>query len=227
MWLAAEDGKSGTLYWSADGEREKSLERSIPLHRVSDVFMGKQTPELKSETAKDIAHSRCFSVLTKDRGLHLAAADEQQRGDWLSAIKSVFIESGKRVDDEKERAKAKKEREAAARLAAQQSTIAPNVQAMDKEAAYNNAYSQGAVVPMDALLEGRDYLAIFPSALESGPIAYWSRPIHVFVQSGGDTIGTLYWCEALAQGDGGGAEHSAVQDQRRLHRPPHRRTQVG
>ena len=143
VWLAAEDGKSGTLYWNAEGEREKSLERSIPLHRVSDVFMGKQTAELKSDTAKDIAHSRCFSVLTKDRGLHLAATDEQQRGDWLSAIKSVFIESGKRVDDEKERAKAKRDREAAARAAAQQSTVAANVQAMDKEAAFNNCLRPG------------------------------------------------------------------------------------
>ena len=202
VWYAAEDGKSGTLYWSADGEREKSLERSIPLHRVSDVFMGKQTAELKSDVAKDIATNRCFSVLTKDRGLHLAAVDEQQRGDWLSAIKSVFIESGKRVDDEKERAKAKKEAEAAARLAAaQQSTVIPNQQAMEKEAAINNAYAQqGAVVPMDALLEGRDYLAIFPSSLASGPLAYWSRPIHVFVQSGaGDSVGVLYWCEREAK----------------------------
>ena len=198
VWYAPEDGKSGTLYWSADGQREKSAERSIPLHRVSDVFMGKQTAELKSDVARDIQTNRCFSVLTKDRGLHLAALDEQQRGDWLSAIKSVFIESGKRVDDEKERAKAKKEAEAAARLAAaQQSTIGPNQQAMDKEAAINNAYSQqGAVVPMDALLEGRDYLAIFPSSLASGPLHYWSRPIHVFVQSGGgDSVGVLYWCE--------------------------------
>ena len=205
VWYAPEDGKSGTLYWSANGEREKSSERALPLHRVSDVFMGKQTPELKAEQAKDLPTNRCFSVLTKERGLHLAAADEQQRGDWLSAIKSVFIESGKRVDDEQNRAKAKKEKEAAALLAAQQSTVAPNIQAIEKEAALNQQYyseqqqqQQGAVVPVDALMEGRDYLAIFPSSLaaEKNTLAYWSRPVFVFCVPGDeDSVGRLYWCD--------------------------------
>ena len=200
VWYAPEDGKSGTLYWSANGEREKSSERALPLHRVSDVFMGKQTPELKAEQAKDLPTNRCFSVLTKERGLHLAAADEQQRGDWLSAIKSVFIESGKKVDDEQNRAKAKREKEAAALLAAQQSTVAPNIQAIEKEAALNQQYysEQGAVVPVDALIEGRDYLAICPSSLagEKNTLAYWSRPIFVFlVPADEDSVGRLYWCD--------------------------------
>ena len=200
VWYAPEDGKSGTLYWSANGEREKSSERALPLHRVSDVFMGKQTPELKSEQGKDLATNRCFSVLTKERGLHLAAADEQQRGDWLSAIKSVFIESGKRVDDEQNRAKAKREKEAAALQAAQLSTVGPNIQAIEKEAALNSQYSteQGAVVPVDALTEGREYLAIFPSSLlgEKGTIAFWSRPVFVFCVAGDeDSVGRLYWCD--------------------------------
>ena len=200
VWYAPEDGKSGTLYWSANGERDKSSERALPLHRVSDVFMGKQTPELKAEQARDLPTNRCFSVLTKERGLHLAAADEQQRGDWLSAIKSVFIESGKRVDDEQNRAKLKKDAAAAALLAAQQSTVAPNRDAMDKEAALNQQYfsEQGAVVPSDPLLEGRDYLAIFPSSLagEKNMLAYWSRPVFVYiVPNDGDSVGRLYWCD--------------------------------
>ena len=200
VWLAPEDGKSGTLYWSSDGQRERSSERSLPLHRVSDVFMGKQTPELKSEQARDITTNRCFSILTRDRGLHLAAADEQQRGDWLSAIKSVFVESGKRVDDEKERAKAKRDREKAERAAAAKSTIAPNQEAINKEAALLDVYSPqpGAVAPVDALIDGRDYLAIFPSpaASASSPPAYWSRPVHVFFVAGeGDSIGRLFWCD--------------------------------
>lgn len=53
-------------------------------HRISDVFLGRQSSELKSELASSELNSRCFSIVTKERALHLVAEDEATRAEWLA-----------------------------------------------------------------------------------------------------------------------------------------------
>jgi hypothetical protein len=43
----------GSLYWCAQGTREPDVNRSLPLHTVTDIYVGKNTPLLMGEGAKD------------------------------------------------------------------------------------------------------------------------------------------------------------------------------
>lgn len=94
LWHDPSDGKLGTLYHSStEGDKTKLPGRSMPVSKIKDVFLGKQTNEFKSDYAKDISSKECFSLmLNKDKGegLHLVATDEQTRNATLATIKGFW-----------------------------------------------------------------------------------------------------------------------------------------
>jgi len=94
LWHDPADGKLGTLYYSAtEGDKTKSPERAVPVAKIRDVFLGKQSAEFKTEFAKDIPSTTCFSLMLdkeKGEGLHLIAADDQMRNATLATIKGFW-----------------------------------------------------------------------------------------------------------------------------------------
>jgi hypothetical protein len=44
---------TGSLYWCAQGTREVDATRSLPLHAVTDIYVGKDTPLFKGDAARD------------------------------------------------------------------------------------------------------------------------------------------------------------------------------
>ena len=101
LYYDSNDNKLGTLYWTYDIQRNKLPDLSIPCHRITDLFLGKQSTELQSTTAQSIHSNQCFQIVSRDRTLNLAARTHQQRTQWISAIKTVFASKGKRVDEQK------------------------------------------------------------------------------------------------------------------------------
>ena len=103
VWYDSKDAKMGTLYWniSKEGLKRKSPDLSIPFHLISDIFMGKQSLEFKSPEGSSYDSSHCFSIASKDRSLHLAAESEAVRLDFISSIKQIFMQSDRRVDEER------------------------------------------------------------------------------------------------------------------------------
>jgi hypothetical protein len=103
FFFEAVDGPvMGAIYWCEPGHRTKKDDNRLPFARISDVFMGKQTPILQSELAKPSNPKCCFSLMAgKSWGLHLAAENEATRQAWLAGIRAVFANSGKAVTDGK------------------------------------------------------------------------------------------------------------------------------
>ena len=55
------------------------------------MYLGKQSSEFKSEFARSLPSSQCFSLMTdKENGLHLIASDDQSRADTLATIKGFW-----------------------------------------------------------------------------------------------------------------------------------------
>lgn len=99
IWYQPEIGLLGNLYWCESGqqkERQELDEKSLPVVKISDVYLGKKSPELKSVAAKNAPEERCFTLVTKALGgtigksLHLECASEQTRSAWLAALSAVF-----------------------------------------------------------------------------------------------------------------------------------------
>jgi hypothetical protein len=65
VFYVAGDGRSGTLYWTLPGavtDRTTSEERALPLHKVSDILLGKQSKALKHPKLANLTDHTCFSL---------------------------------------------------------------------------------------------------------------------------------------------------------------------
>ena len=60
--------KLGTFYWCEPGQREKLEEQGIALNSISDIFLGRQTAELKAPIASAGATDLCFSITARQQG---------------------------------------------------------------------------------------------------------------------------------------------------------------
>lgn len=100
------NAKIGVLNWCDVGSRSLVKGQSIPLHRVSDVYLGKHATYREVKGAEDIRTARCFTLSSKAVTLHLAAKDQKLRTEWIAAIKSIYAKVGKKVDEPKVEANA-------------------------------------------------------------------------------------------------------------------------
>jgi hypothetical protein len=127
LFYVAERGRLGTFYHSHSKEdREELSGTAIAMDRVSDIFMGKQSRELNSEAARLAAANCCFSVVTKDRALHLQAQDDAVRRAWLKAVQVVLSDSGKAVEDQPASPTAAKNIQARSSLLLNAAPLSPN-----------------------------------------------------------------------------------------------------
>lgn len=101
FFFEAVDGPvMGAIYWCEVCQRTKKDNNRLPFARISDIFVGKQTPILQSELANSANPKCCFSLMAgKSWGLHLAAENESIQQAWLAGIRAIFANSGKAVTD--------------------------------------------------------------------------------------------------------------------------------
>jgi hypothetical protein len=81
--------------------REKASNRCLPLHLVSDLYLAKQTKPFQSQSAAAADKMCCFSIMSRERELHLQAPSERDRNQWLLGIHEQLISSGKKVVENK------------------------------------------------------------------------------------------------------------------------------
>lgn len=104
LWYdSVEGGKLGALCWSTrdvdvfnihNNRKFKSTSNILPVRRITDVFLGKQSEALQQPIAKDVPANHCFSIIGKDNSLYLAAMNEAVRSIWLTGIKDVYQFAG-------------------------------------------------------------------------------------------------------------------------------------
>ena len=120
-----ESSKFGVLHQTPafdQGEqpRLKDDATGVPLHRVSDVFMGKRAPEFQNDPDKTVPSNQCFSIVSKERSMHLIAPSEPIRAVWLAGVKQIFA-----LQKEAAAAKKAQQAQAAAAAAAQAAPTTP------------------------------------------------------------------------------------------------------
>eukprot|EP00808_Paulinella_micropora_P030932 g73504.t1 len=83
----------GSLCWQGSTGQQYIL----PLHAISDIFVGKQTKVLMHKAAETLDAARCFSIIGPNVMLNLEAQTPQILQAWLSGIKHLVTRSGKDV----------------------------------------------------------------------------------------------------------------------------------
>jgi hypothetical protein len=94
LFYSANEAKLGTIH-VAELTTDAQIDRhavtiSLPLHTVQDVYLSKQSLTLQHPSCTDYDSNTCFSIMSKDCELHLAAETTEQRSIWLNGIKQVF-----------------------------------------------------------------------------------------------------------------------------------------
>jgi hypothetical protein len=102
VFYAKNDGKAGTFYWCEPGKQVADPKRRLPLHEVTDIFLGKQTPVFQHEVAASAVEDRCFSIMGAKYALHLECETSEQLTTWLYGLDKVLTSSGKKfvLDEE-------------------------------------------------------------------------------------------------------------------------------
>jgi hypothetical protein len=68
----------------------KHAGQRVPLHLVSDVFLGKSLPEFQTDETAGVPSSQCFSLVTEQVSLHLQAQYKEERDTWVRQLKHIF-----------------------------------------------------------------------------------------------------------------------------------------
>jgi len=138
------DSKLGTLYWNEKaGDRTKKSERSLPVAKIRDVWVGKQCAEFRSDSLKDVPSNTCFSLVLKDKvtGLHLIASDVATRDATLANVRGFWPKEKKR-----------EKTEPAGTLATTASSAAPAASATPAATGGETVPASSAAVPTTAAI---------------------------------------------------------------------------
>jgi nicotinamidase/pyrazinamidase len=76
------------------------IERAIiqfPLRRISDIYVGKQTPGFDTDIAFPVPFENCFTIISQQYTLDVDAGSAMKANHWLNGIKYLLTESGKAV----------------------------------------------------------------------------------------------------------------------------------
>lgn len=98
IWLEMDGTKYGSLHWTSEEFavynrlRIKVEGQNFPLHSITDVFLGKTSPEFQMTASKRVAASLCFSIMSKAHPtvLRLSAKYADERSHWMSQFKQAF-----------------------------------------------------------------------------------------------------------------------------------------
>lgn len=70
---------------------------SLQLRKISDIYVGKQTPGFETEVASPVPFDRCFTIISRKYTLDVEAKSYQMANYWLAGIKHLLTQSGKAV----------------------------------------------------------------------------------------------------------------------------------
>lgn len=88
----------GTLYYCSPGSLVKSVERSLPLNQLKEMFLQKQTPIFRHAAANDVAEDCCLTLVAEDRNWSLAAKTIEDRVVWMRAIEYCLKVAGRGIE---------------------------------------------------------------------------------------------------------------------------------
>ena len=78
--------------------------QELPLHHISDVFLGRNSAALKSpEALAQATASQCFVLFSKSLTFSAECSSDKEREQWLKSFKRMFTAGGKAVIDQKKR----------------------------------------------------------------------------------------------------------------------------
>ena len=98
LHYSPDEGKLGTLYYSSP---PSSPALPLPVSTLCDVFVGKQSPELRSAMALAADSARCVTIASRETALHLCAESEEEKALFLEGVKQIFLCQGKQVRGKK------------------------------------------------------------------------------------------------------------------------------
>jgi hypothetical protein len=99
VWWEAGTGASGakqlgTIYVVDNAARKngdvKPDRESLPLSKIRDVFIGKQSAILKAPALDAVPSDRCFTLGSQTLQLHLQAESSDVRAAWLQGLQDTF-----------------------------------------------------------------------------------------------------------------------------------------
>jgi hypothetical protein len=100
LFYEPDGNKLGSLYWCEPNQRVLNEATKLPVNRISDVFLGKQTPVMAQAIVSSAPADRCLTVATARLQLNLEAESAHERDLWLTGFKAIFTSSGKKVVDD-------------------------------------------------------------------------------------------------------------------------------
>ena len=94
---SAEDNTPlGSLYWVCAATPYLSTQRSFTLHKMSDMYLGKQSTVMLSDECSTIDPQLCMTAVSNKYQLNLVAQSHQHLQAWLYGINNIMINKGKR-----------------------------------------------------------------------------------------------------------------------------------
>ena len=100
--LDPDEGKLGTLLYSSPPTSlpTSSPHLPLPVSTLCDVFVGKQSAELRGPLALPTPPTLCFTIASREVRVHLSARREEDRATFLEGVKQLFLGQGKKVRGE-------------------------------------------------------------------------------------------------------------------------------
>jgi hypothetical protein len=162
------------LYWCPPGTRDVRAENGVSLPRISDLFIGKQTPTFKSSGCSELDERLCFTIISGPQELNLQADSHPEREAWLAALHRVLVSSGKKVIEDDE-SKSPKPTSPAPTPVTTPAIAIPG----------NELY--------DFVVRGARFTGYF---LNENNASVTARPIVLFYETDPTAkLGSLYWCD--------------------------------
>lgn len=97
VFFVADSSRCGSIYWCPAGNsRVQSPDRRLPLHLLSDIYLGKHSELLNSPLAASAKEEECFSLVGKSTELHLQAAAEQVE-EWAEGLNYILSHTGNNI----------------------------------------------------------------------------------------------------------------------------------
>jgi len=194
-------GPMGEIVWVQPGKDvATATERHrLPMHTVTDVFVGYPCPHAKNVSNPDV----CLSLKGKNNAFDLLALSNASLEAWLNGIKYILMSRGKKVVQNDPSAAAAEAKEAAAAgpkkgkrfsVIGQSASAGPEPGAPPVPQVGPQFQGEANTPQLKMMLAGCDMFG-YEGDVSSPAVV----PIHVFFSRKGGKFGSIYWCERGAK----------------------------
>jgi len=87
----------GSIYWCEPGKTDESSTRRLPLHTITDVYIGPIKGPLPVDDADP---EKCLTLVAKAGKLYLEGESSEQVHEWLFGIHSILKLSGAKIEED-------------------------------------------------------------------------------------------------------------------------------